>query len=254
MRPAQLVSLILAILLAALGIAPHLAIVPASLAVYVALGVAVLTVVARFLPAFSPTQIPANIADELATIVGCIGAVYGAAAPILLTIPGLPPSVMAWASSVVALLGAISAAVLPAPVKHPVSSFGALRCLLPWALLLGLGLCVSSCTPPQNAAWTKLGVDVATVCLKSAAGAAAQQAAGDVVTALSGSLTTQQVEDQGKALAASYGVDAAFCILQKAWADLGPVLFGGVPENDPRVRVRYLLDHPERWVPTGAAR
>jgi hypothetical protein len=250
MRPAQLASLVLAILLAGLVVAPHLAIIPATGAVYIALAVAVLTVIARFLPAFSPTQIPANIADELATIVGGLGAVYGAAAPILLTIPGLHPGVIAWASSVVALLGAMSAAVLPAPVKHPVEQFGGLRCLLPWALLLSLGLAVSGCNVQQTAAWKQLGID-ARACASPAIAPTVAAGAKDLTAVLTGDgVTLDTVKAQGLALVAQYGVDTALCILAAAYHDLGPVIgIAGEPESSPRPRLAWLVAHRAEWVP-----
>lgn len=120
-----------------------------------------------------------------------------------------------------------------------------------WLPLAALSL--AGCTPTQSKAWKQLGLDAA-ACSAPAAGATIQQGAADVTTALTGgAITADAVKAQGIALATKYGTDLAWCILQKAWADLGPVVFGGAPEGDPRPRVKWLLDHPEQWVPKGQA-
>ena len=123
----------------------------------------------------------------------------------------------------------------------------------PVAILVAAGLALGACNPVQTTAWKKLGVDAA-ACSAPGVSATIDQGKADAIAKLTGAqITLDQVKAQGIDLVARYGSSLAWCILQAAWADLGPVVFGGAPDGDPRPRVKWLLDHPGEWVPKGQA-
>ena len=126
-------------------------------------------------------------------------------------------------------------------------------CILPWFILVGFSLALAgcpTCTPAQDDAWAKLGAD-AKAC-----------AAPDVAPVLDagkqvlGNLITQNPTDYkavGLALVTQYGATTALCILAAAWHDLGPVMFGAVPESGPHFVLDHLLNHPDAWLNPAAS-
>ena len=114
MKPTQIVSLILAILLASLGVFLHLSWMPQSFLVYFVLAIAVLTAATRFFPAFLKSWIPDHIGQELSTIAANVGAGVAAIAAVLTTVPSLPHWIVPALTTIVAVVGAVAAATLPA--------------------------------------------------------------------------------------------------------------------------------------------
>lgn len=113
-------------------------------------------------------------------------------------------------------------------------------------ILISLATCISGCTPAQTQAWRAVGADTKN-CLTADIDPVVK-AGEDIVL----NLINQKKNDYaaiGKELGLKYGISTAWCILQSLASRLGPVVFGSAENNDPRVAIQWLLDHPTAFLP-----
>lgn len=122
------------------------------------------------------------------------------------------------------------------PAVPPAAPVAALLCLL---------LSATACNPRQVVAWQQLGAD-SLGCLSPGLSGALSGAVDGAIKEIGGSGADWGA--YGRGLVTSYGGAAALCIVQQAIARLGPVIFGGAPDNDPRLGLRWLDAHRDQWL------